>query len=392
MNVLLKFSLKRRFLNKLSLSLQAFFIVLVLAVFFADKLSESLHLDFTQPYHVNIDDETREWLVNQVYWNEQGFIFTQGDSDIQIRHVDTGYKITGLNDVILQTKISELLLNNHHQVVISESSTGVYEWLDRYEHLNLEFDQAVFSIDQIKQQLIIVLLTSLYFMMLNFIAVNSNEIISEKTSHILSLLLSSIRPYEHFLSKLLSGLVMVGVQIFGSLGIIGAIAYLRYQLDEGQGLFILLSKYLPLPLEQMNFSSLLEMLNFNGSDVRSFILSLVFLFLGIVILQVLILILSSQVKTTEEAASIQGPFYLLLLVLYYGSLSLNTSLQLSKGLGYLASFIPVSSMLLMPMRLVMFAIPLEEIFISISFSLIALLFLLLLGYPLYLKGLMREKA
>jgi len=392
MNVLLRFSLRRRFFNKLSLSLQILFILLVFGIFFADKLSQSFHLDFTQPYRVKMDEVTEAWLINDAYWEEQGFIFTHGESDIQINHVAEGYKITGLNDVILQTKLSELLLNNHHQVVISESSTGVYEWLDRYEHLNLVFDQAAFSADQLKQQLIIVILTSLYFMMLNFIAVNSNEIISEKTSHILSLILSSIRPHEHFISKLLSGLITVWVQILGSLGIIVGVGFLRYQIDEGKGLFILLSKYLPLPLEQLNFTSILELLNFKISDLSIFIISLLFLCLGILILQVLILILSSQVRTPEEAASIQGPFYLILLILYYVSLSLNTTQQLSRGLGYLGSFIPVGSMLLMPMRLVMFSVPLEEILISSGFSIICLIVILIGGYPFYLNGLMKDKA
>ena len=70
MRTLLKFALKRRFFNKLSLSLQALFIFVVFGLLYVDKLSAWIGLDLHQPYQVafssNMDrDKIRHRLVDE---------------------------------------------------------------------------------------------------------------------------------------------------------------------------------------------------------------------------------------------------------------------------------------------------------------------------------------
>ena len=306
-----------------------------------------------------------------------------------MEYIDDVYLIKGKTDIVLQTKIKELLLNNHQHLLLSEASSSAQEWIDDYSNINLVFDQETFGVDYLKQQLIMVLLTSIYFMMLNFIAVNSNEIILEKTSNVLALFLSCVSTFEHYCAKFISGIINVSAQIAGSICVIATFVFIRYQDDKGQGLFMMISKYLPIPLDDLNFNSFFSLFEFKMTDILVFLLSLIFLVIGIAVVQVLVLVLSARVKTSEEAGAIQGPFYLGLLILYYGSLSLNSSEQLSNGLGYVLSFTPVTSMLIMPMRIVSNTVPFFELLLSSLISLVSLLFILVILYPIYKKGLSR---
>ena len=389
MKTLILFSLKRRFKNRVSIGLSILYVLIVTAIMYADVISEFFNFDFSQPYEIVLDNVMQEKIVNNDLWLKQGFVFSQENGNLSIEYIDDVYVVKGKTDLILQTKIKELLLNNHQHTLLSTASSSAQEYIDNYSNINLVFDQETFGIDYLKQQIIMVLLTSLYFMMLNFIAVNSNEIILEKTSNVLALFLSCVSSFEHYLAKFISGIVNVSVQILGSILVIATLIFIRYQDDRGQGLFIMISKYLPIPLEDLNFNSFFSLFNFQVKDFFVFLLSLIFLVIGIAIVQVLVLVLSSRVKTSEEAGAIQGPFYLALLILYYGSLSLNSSEQLSNGLGYILSFVPVTSMLVMPMRIVSNTVPFFELLLSSLISLISLAFILTVLYPIYKKGLSR---
>ncbi len=389
MKTLILFSLKRRFKNRVSIALSLLFVLIVSCLIYSDHISDFLNLDFSQPYEIVLDKTMQEKIDNEDLWLQQGFTFTDRSGNLSIEYIDDVYIIKGKTDVILQTKIKELLLNNHQHSLLSEASSSAQNWIDEYSNINLIFDQETFGIDYLKQQLIMVLLTSIYFMMLNFIAVNSNEIILEKTSNVLALFLSCVSIFEHYIAKFISGIINVSVQILGSITVIATLIFIRYQDDQGQGLFVMVSKYLPIPLDDLSFDSFFSLFDFNFSDGIVFVLSLLFIIVGIAIVQVLVLVLSSRVKNSEEAGAIQGPFYLALLILYYGSLTLNSSEQLSNGIGYIMSFVPVTSMLVMPMRIVSNSVPFFELLLSSLISFSCLVLCLIILYPVYKKGLSR---
>jgi hypothetical protein len=340
MKELLTFSLKRRLTNKMSLILSALFILILLVVLFFDVVSDVLKMEWTQAYEIVLNEEAKEWMINQDLWINQGFTFTQESGNSAILKEGNQITITGNGDLLIQTKIKELILDNHQRILLNNANESMQHWLDQYLHIEVEFENNALSENAIKEQAIIVLLTSLYFMMLNFIAVNSNEIILEKTSNFLALILSSITAFDHYLSKLLSGFLTLLVQIGGSILSFLLVFLLRYQFDQGKGLFELLTKILMVPLSGLTFKDIFVLLDFEMNDLMSVLLSFVFLILGMMIVQTLVLVLSSTIKNSEEAASIQGPFYFVLLILYYLSLSLNSAEHLSRGLGYTLSFFP----------------------------------------------------
>ena len=385
MRTLLKFALKRRFFNKLSLSLQALFILVVFGLLYVDKLSAWIGLDLHQPYQVAFSSDMDRDKIDIDLWANQGFELVKDKADILIELKEEGYTVKGVNDVILKQRIQAILLIQHKQNILKTSQENVHAWLEEYENIHVHFEEIEVEQTSFKAQLALVFLTGLYFMLLNFIAVNSGEIIMEKTTHIMPLILSSVSTRAHFVSKLILGMFSVMFQIVSSILIVGLGLYLRFRDDRFRGLIQAASKYLVLP--EFEFELLLKLFDFNIQDLQRLSLALVFMLVGIFIVQLLILVLASQVKNAEEAAAIQGPFYLVLLLIYYLSLSIQSPASLSHGLGYQLSFVPVLSMLMMPIRIFTQDLVFVEIFSSLTISFALIILLLSVTYPTYVKGL-----
>jgi len=370
--------------------LQLLFTLALIVIFNLDTISSTLKLDFTKPFEIQVDELTQENLVVSELWEKQGLILTDQKSNLTIQYNGGAYEVSGAVSINLQAKIYGLLLQSHQQMILNESHPSVAEFVLHYNAVPVTFDQSIDPLGLLRENLIFVLLTSIYFMMLNFISVNSNEIIQEKTSNILEFILTSVTPFQHFCAKIITGLTTVAIQLGLSAGVFGVLLLQRLTMDQGRGLFDLANKYFSLESNKITFELLQELFNLDSSLMMKAGLALVFLILGLVILQVLILILSAKVKTIEEAASIQGPFYLGLLALYYLSLILNTPQQLAHGLGYVLSFVPISSMLLMGMRILSGPISVNELSLSLLMSLLALVMIIGIGYKGYQKGLVNE--
>lgn len=389
MKTLLLFSLKRRFKHKMSVFLLLFYWIIMAVLFNLDGISSTLHLTWGQNKEIVVDEKTRSWIVDESMWEQQGFVFTNMEGDFGFEKTEEGIRVFGNVDGITQTKLQALLLKNHQLRLLSKSPESVQTWMDDYTNLNIQYENQSVGSEEIRQNVILYILTSLYFLVLNFIAVNSNEIIMEKTSNILALVLSSVSVEAHFVSKLLSALITVSIQLLNSILSVVVVGWLRYHYDHGSGLILWLQKVLNLPLGINRFEDILVLMNVGYKDILGLFISIVCVLLGVLIVQVLILVLSSRARTSEEAGGIQAPFYLILLLLYYGSLSFNTADQLNQGLPYILSFIPVSSMLVMPMRIIQGSALTSEILLSFGISFSVLFLIILSLFPLYRNGLER---
>lgn len=78
--------------------------------------------------------------------------------------------------------------------------------------------------------------------------------------------------------------------------------------------------------------------------------------------------------------------------LYYFSLSMNQPAHLEKGLGKLCSFLPVTSMLFMPYRIMLTTVKSKEIFMALAINSGFLLLCLIVGRLLYGKGILYQKT
>ena len=89
-------------------------------------------------------------------------------------------------------------------------------------------------------------------------------------------------------------------------------------------------------------------------------------------------------------SSITFLFYFLpiVLVIYYLALALNSPAKLDSGIGYIFSFIPVFSMLFMPMRLLLLTVSIYEILLGIILSVITLVIISYAGSYIYNIGIL----
>ena len=108
--------------------------------------------------------------------------------------------------------------------------------------------------------------------------------------------------------------------------------------------------------------------------------------MGVFLVQLVMVIVSSFVSSIEEAGNIQAPFYLVLLGFYYVTLALNNVHDLNEGIGFYLSFLPFFSMLLMPCRLLIGKVSFIQLLFSLTTSIVLILYILYKGIPIYERG------
>lgn len=381
----LSFGLKRRLFNKMTIGMQFLFIVLMGVLMFADQFSQRLNMTIHQAYGVRVDRE----LVHKLdvsAWNMAGFDFTS-DGSIELKEAGGSFFVSGTQDVMIQAKLYELLLNQHQTELRRDLNDESSQWIDAYQNVSVIFEDQESLAHPLKMQVSIMLITSIYFMMINFIAVNAGEIIMEKTSNMMPIFLSCMHTRDHFMTKLLAGLASLCFQLLSNGLILGMFVMIRNHFDKGVGLVRLLRKYVPMPIDMTDFSDLVKLFELRAEDIGYFMLALILLVLSIFCIQVIVLTLSSRVKTVEEAGAVQAPFYFGLLMLYYLSLSFSSYESIAKSGVRILSSIPILGILLMPMRVLYRQVNRLELSLSLGLLTLAIILIIAVFYPLYARSL-----
>ena len=287
-----------------------------------------------------------------------------------------------------------------YQVIQNYSQNALMETID-HQQLTI-VNKALFptmindvsstsEIDATKQNLMFMIITSIYFMMLSYSSVIANEVVYEKTSKILELILTSVSAKTHFISKMLIGWLTIMIQTLLTGGIIALWILIRNSYDGGFGLLAFGNRLGIIPMKLLSFSELLSYLKIDGQIISASMIALVFLVLGILFLQMIMVIVSSFVTSIEESSNVQAPCYLILLVIYYFTLFVNNPYQMSEGIGYVLSFVPFFSMLFMPCRLLIQNVSAYEIVIALFMAIAAIIFILDFGLYFYKQGILDNK-
>ncbi|MEG2572205.1 MAG: ABC transporter permease [Erysipelotrichaceae bacterium] len=396
MRELVTFSLRRRFLNKAQITLNIIMFVVIGCVFFADGIIDLVNPDLLDApiiYLKNMDHYTQDKLI---HGKQEGFSFKvwkkqKVESTKQyILEFDNGYKIHSqypMDDMSVQS-ISGLL-TSIHQLAIQEESGKDNPILMEYSS-NLKVVNKVkekdFDVSSEKQKLVFMVITGIYFMMLSFASSAATEVVYEKSTKTLELILTSVSANVHFLSKMIVGWLVIMFQCIFTLSYVFFWFVLRNIKDEGLGLLAAVDKLKMFPIKGKTFHMVLSNINLEADFVINIITIFLFLFVGILFIQLILVVLSSFISNMEEAGNVQGPFYLILLGVYYLTLSLNTPYQMQEGLGFILSFLPFFSMLFMPCRLLLCEIGWSEILLSFTIAVSAVVIVIKMGGPLYQKG------
>jgi len=395
---LIAFSLKRRFNNKAIIILNVLMIVLVGVGLFVDKVILEVNPRLFDPIVLYVDDD--------LYQKQELF-----DIDAE--------KITiKLDDQKENSDQLRMKFDNDQWIVSSvypltaDQTSAIYHIIQNYcqntlmetiDHQQLTIvNKALFptiindvssssEIDATKQNLMFMIITSIYFMMLSYSSVIANEVVYEKTSKILELILTSVSAKTHFISKMLIGWLTIMIQTLLTGGIIALWILIRNSYDGGFGLLAFGNRLGIIPMKFLSFSELISYLKIDGQMISAFMIALVFLVLGILFLQMIMVIVSSFVTSIEESSNVQAPCYLILLVIYYFTLFVNNPYQMSEGIGYILSFVPFFSMLFMPCRLLIQNVSTYEIVIALFMAITAIIFILDFGLYFYKQGILDNK-
>ena len=277
MKHLIAFSLKRRFNNKAIIILNILMIILVGVGLFVDKVILEVNPKLFDPIVLYVDDDLYQ---KQVLFD-----------------IDTEKLIIKLDDQKENGDQLRMKFDNDQWIVSSvypltaDQTSAIYHIIQNYcqntlmetiDHQQLTIvNDALFptmindvssssEIDATKQNLMFMIITSIYFMMLSYSSVIANEVVYEKTSKILELILTSVSAKTHFISKMLIGWLTIMIQTLLTGGIIALWILIRNSYDGGFGLLAFGNRIGILPMKFLSFSKLLSYLLFRECLLQAF--------------------------------------------------------------------------------------------------------------------------
>lgn len=385
MKALIAFSLNRRLNNPVSWMLFTFSFILFGAVLFADILLVSFAPALVVPRSIHMSPQMFE-VVGEYLPSKLIYQSNLLKSDIQIQFKEDGYSVGGHLSTEDQQFIDHLIHGYHRITMVEKMPDHLVSLVDQVMIANIEWENIPEEPDN---HLGFIVITSIYFMLLSFSTAVANEVVNEKTSNVIEVILTSVSHKEHYYSKLLIGwFTMLSQLVIHGLGLIFWMM-VRVAFDSGKGMLKLLYRWQWISIQYQSIEEWLQSFNIGIAEIGTVILCAIFLMLGILLVQLLMVLVSVHINSIEEAAAIQGPFYLGMLVVYYMAIFINSSEQLNQGWGYLFSYTPILSMLFMPSRLLSTNVMLSELLLSLGIALLTLMICLILGEEHYRKNLLK---
>lgn len=373
---LLRESIKRRFINKTTFILFMIIVSLISALVFSDIILDRIIPSYMDKTELNLKVDYPEIFL--ISYEDQ--IKDDASSDIIIKQNGLDFEIQSKDSLTTDEEffIENMILTYSNNIILGSEEINI-------NFLNLEKQSS-------NEDYLYVVITGIYFMMLAYSTIVANEVVVEKATNVIELICTAVDIKIHYYSKIIIGSMTVFLQLLTIVPSFLAVALIRYQYDKGKGLFTMLYRFKFLDMKYASINAFIKQLNINKNTIFMFITALVFLFIGLMLIQVLAVLISCRVESVEEAGALQGPFYLLLLLIYYISIFFKASKQLGHGWGYAFSFMPLFSMLLMPMKMFNQMVTNEEILLSLLLSLSALGLLIYFGEIYYRRNILYKKG
>ena len=381
MKELIRFGLKRRCLNKTFLVSQILLVVLLGCVLNLDKIAHFFGFSSAGLLPLSYGEVITQERQDQA--GMFGFVLIK-DAELRVIETNTGFSVSGSQtlDAIARMKLQAYLTSIHQNAFLAQRHPNVTELIMEYENVEIDY-QGELSKPIGRENFVFMVLTAVYFMVLNFAAMTSNEVVGEKSANVLDMVLSAADVKSHYFAKLIGGWLTMAIQGTFTLGVFAFFTYFRNQEDLGKGLLSWLSQFGLVERDILSFRMLIAKLELDVSFSFTILLCVFFLFFGMALIQILMTIFASKMKSAEEASILQGPVYIFLLILYYVALSQNTASRLSSGFGKVASLSPITSMLFMPMRLLSSNVSAQEIVLGFLVVSITLVIVISIGQRLY---------
>ena len=365
--VLTLFSLRRRFFNKMTIILN---MILFLALGFlvhADYLVEQKE----EIKVIYLDDSTA--AVKDSITNNSGLPYRyvesnqHYDDDSAILHYEGSWKLYSKHAISEEMKKS----------IISDLNETLLTGINRRRLVNdLE------NISEEKENPVWLAITVIYFLLLSYSSLLANEVIYEKATNTLTLILSAVNAGKHLIHKILCGYLSMLIQGF-ILFVMGVFwGTVRYGEDRFKGLG--------------NWLENSGLINFNDTALQTgrneLIVAALLVLAGIMSVQLSMLVISSSFENSEDAGSFQSIFYLLMVVVYYLLVIYGDEDFFLSSTSRILSFVPIFSLLFMPCRLIISSATIMEGIVSLVISLFSFVVTGGMLIPVYRRNLLKEKA
>lgn len=330
-------------------------------------------------------EESKEDLENDIKEDESKNIILTIKSDeenILTAELTTYDEVdSGLEQRILNT-LNTIRMN----IAIQQSNISAEELANIYKSveiskvmLNTEYDEAAENIKTFSYTLIPIFIIPFFLIVIFVIQMIGAEINEEKTSKSMEIIISSVSPKTHFISKMVTVNAFVLLQsilmlIYGAIGLI-----IRSKIN-GTGIIESFGINLNQVGEMISTSSLLQ------EVILSLPLIIILLVLSIIAYSLLAGILASMTTSIEDYQQLQTPMMILIMVGYY--LALMASGFENATFITVFSIVPFISALLAPVLLIMGQIGITEIIISIVLLIIVIGLFFKYGIRVYKVGIL----
>ncbi|MBQ4253035.1 MAG: ABC transporter permease [Erysipelotrichaceae bacterium] len=381
MKHLIWFSLNRRFLNKMTLLLN---IVLFLACGFLlhiDKLVEEKPELETVLLDSSTDFLNKE-LISIYQENFRYRISNEGYREGEcILHYENGWFLYSKEDVAESLKAA--IRNDINTALLRQMKDGAEEEqimkIRNYEKLQAT---EIEVISEKKENPLWLITTVIYFLLVSYGGLLANEMVYEKATNTLKLILSSVSASAHLFSKIITGYLSMFIQF--AMAFFWAVFWvvIRVREDNMAGLFRW--------LETSFFTEETKHITGITLNAEVFGFSLLSILLGILTVQIFMLVITSSFSSSQQASAFQGPLYLFLIVGYYLLMIYGNEEFFLTPVSRVLSFVPVGSMLFMPCRLFAGDALFWEAISSLALAAVFLITVTILLIPVYKNNLQNE--
>lgn len=358
----LLFSLKRRWFSFGSLIIFGLGFFITLALVFLDMwFIQNQVVTIKWPPHLNTHLEDYDY-----------FEFVDEDAMINISFTQPSlYTIHPHTTNVSSATLTSLITYAHQRYILDQFDTETQNQIVVMLEPMIETSQSTSS-----SVFPIMIISFLYFTLLGFSSNLSSDILSEKHSQALLMILSTLKRKDYFLMKVYQSWINIFIQsILVSSSILLAIL-LRTHVDQGKGLLSFLYEHQWIPIRLESFSQVIQVITDNTHFSLSVLFAGISFVIGLMTCMLFLLWMSLKAQRSEELASIQTPYYILIVLMYYVSLWINEFQGFSQSISSWIIHVPVLSMIFHPLQLATNSIPIQVSVLSILIALILLIFTL----------------
>ena len=379
MKELIRFSLARKMKSRMMVIFNVLLLIIMGLLFHIDYLVKPMSSEVRV---IVVDGTAQEKApaLTSVEHSDFTYVTTgKGEENEALLYYEDGWYIQS------EAEISEKLLCEIESDIRKACSQDIYNKTDIKTRLYIDkyLSETLVKVSaerQSEDNPCWVILSLVFFLVLSYGNMVGNDLIYEKATHVLPLTLICIKPGEHFAVRIITGYLSVVIQmVAGALMGLFWIA-VRYFGSGFTGLENWLIAYVVQDSQAVTVNA----------DIRFIILGLLIILLGLLTVQTVMLVITSRFSNSEEASAFQGPMYLVMILVYYAFLVWGKTSFFTSSISTILSYIPVSSMIFAPCRILLGNMTGTETVISIGVAIVFLGVTVRYLMPIYGRNLLNK--